>query len=125
LAISPFPPADTTLVRRCLATFSLVLSGAPAYLERHPAPQSAADLTDHNCLRYPYEPRFAEGWHDASGNPVVARISGSLISSSPDTMRAAAVAGIGLVLTAPFMVADSLCLRSAGAAAAQLSNAGV
>jgi DNA-binding transcriptional LysR family regulator len=83
---------------------------APAYLERHPAPQSPADLAGHNCLRYPYAPRFAEGWHflDASGDPVVARVSGSLISNSPDTMRAAAVAGIGLVLTPPFMVADLL-----------------
>jgi len=110
LAISPFPPPDATLIRRRLATLSLVLCGAPAYLERHPAPQSPADLAGHNCLRYPYLPRFAEGWHfvDASGNPVAARISGSLISNSPDTMRAAAVAGIGLVLTAPFMVADLL-----------------
>ena len=34
LAISPFPPPDASLVRRRLATFSLVLCGAPAYLER-------------------------------------------------------------------------------------------
>jgi DNA-binding transcriptional LysR family regulator len=110
LAISPFLPPDTTLVRRRLATFSLVLCGAPAYLERHPAPQSAADLAGHNFLRYPYAPWFAEGVHflDPSGNPVVARVSGNLITSSPDTMRAAAVAGIGLVLTAPFFVADLL-----------------
>ena len=109
LAISPFPPPDATLVRRRLATFSLVLCGAPAYLEKHPAPQSPADLAGHNCLRYPYVPSPDE-WHfvDANGNPVVVRISGSLISSSPDTGRAAAVAGIGLVLTAPFMVADLL-----------------
>jgi DNA-binding transcriptional LysR family regulator len=110
LAISPFLSPDATVVRRRLATLSLVLCGAPAYLERHPAVQSPADLADHNCLRYPYAPRFAEGWHflDPSGNPVLARVSGNLITSSPDTMRAAAVAGIGLMLAAPFMVADLL-----------------
>lgn len=110
LAISPFLPHDATLVRRRLATFTLVLSAAPAYLERHPAPQSPADLAGHNCLRYPYAPGFAEGWHflDPSDNPVAARVSGNLITSSPDTMRAAALAGIGLMLTAPFMVADLL-----------------
>lgn len=32
-------------------------------------------------------------------NTVLARVSGSLIGSSPDTMRAAAVAGIGLAMT--------------------------
>jgi DNA-binding transcriptional LysR family regulator len=109
LAISAQPPPDATLVRRRLATLSLMLCCAPAYLERRPAPQSPADLAGHNCLRYPYAP-LADGWHflDANGNPVVARISGSLISSSPDVMRAAAVAGIGLVMTAPFLVADLL-----------------
>jgi DNA-binding transcriptional LysR family regulator len=110
LAISPFRPPDATLVRRRLATFSPMLCGAPAYLERRPAPQSPADLAGHNFLRYPYVPWFADGLHflDPSGNPVVARVSGNLIASSPDTMRAAAVAGIGLVLTAPFLVADLL-----------------
>ena len=109
LAISPLPPPDSTLVRRRLATMSLMLCGAPAYLERHPVPQSPADLAGHNCLRYPYAP-FQDDWHfvDARGNTVVARISGSLISSSPETTRAAAVAGIGLALTVPFLVADLL-----------------
>ena len=110
LAISPFLPPDATLVRRRLATFSLMLCGAPAYLERHPAPQSPADLACHNFLRYPYAPWFAEGLHflDPSGNPAVARVSGNLVASSPDTMRAAVVAGIGLVMTPPFLVADLL-----------------
>ena len=109
LAIGTQPPPDTTLVRRRLATLSLMLCGAPAYLEKHPAPQSPEDLAGHNCLRYPYAP-LADGWHfrDAGGNSVVARISGTLISSSPDTMRAAAVAGIGLVMAAPFLVGDLL-----------------
>jgi DNA-binding transcriptional LysR family regulator len=110
LAISPFLPPDATLVRRRLATFSLMLCGAPAYLERHPAPQSPADLAGHNFLRYPYAPWFVEGSHflDSGGDPVVARVSGNLITNSPDTMRAAAVAGIGLVMTPPFLVADLL-----------------
>jgi DNA-binding transcriptional LysR family regulator len=109
LAITAQVPSDATLVRRRLTTLSLMLCGAPAYLERHPAPLSPGDLAGHNCLRYPYAP-FGDGWNflDAGGNPVVARISGSLISSSPDAMRAAAVAGIGLVLTAPFLIGDLL-----------------
>jgi DNA-binding transcriptional LysR family regulator len=36
----------------------------------------------------------------------VARISGSLISSSSETKHYAAMAGIGLILTSPFLVAD-------------------
>ncbi|HEY2633978.1 MAG TPA: LysR substrate-binding domain-containing protein [Steroidobacteraceae bacterium] len=100
---------DITAFALALYGLSLMLCGAPVYLEKHPAPQSPADLSGHNCLRYPYAP-FADGWHflDAAGNPIVARISGSLISSSPDTMRAAAVAGIGLVMTAPCLIGDLL-----------------
>ncbi|HEX4614418.1 MAG TPA: LysR family transcriptional regulator [Stellaceae bacterium] len=107
LGISPFPPSDSSLVRRRLGTLSAMVCGAPAYLETHPAPQSPADLAGHNCLHYPYAPSPDE-WQflDADGNPVVARISGSLISSSFETTHAAAMAGIGLILTSPFLVAD-------------------
>jgi DNA-binding transcriptional LysR family regulator len=45
---------------------------------------------------------------DARGNPVVARLSGSLISSSYEATLAAAVAGIGLILTSSFLVAGLL-----------------
>jgi DNA-binding transcriptional LysR family regulator len=109
LAITAQPPPEASLVRRHLATTSLIICGAPAYLEKHPAPQSPADLAGHNCLRYPYPP-FAEGWHflDANGNAMLARVSGTLICSSPDTMRAAVAAGIGLAMIPPFMVADLL-----------------
>jgi len=109
LAISAQPTPDATLVRRHLATLSLMLCGAPAYFEKHSVPQTPADLAGHNCLRYPYAP-FEDGWRflDAGGNPVTARISGSLISSSPETIRAAAVAGIGLMITAPFLIEDLL-----------------
>ena len=74
LGISPFPPPDSTLVRRRLGTLSLMVCGAPAYLEKHPAPQSPADLAHHNCPRYPYAPSPDE-WQflDADRNPVVAR----------------------------------------------------
>jgi DNA-binding transcriptional LysR family regulator len=42
------------------------------------------------------------------GNPVVARVSGSLITNSTETRRAAAVAGVGLMRTGPFLIADLL-----------------
>jgi len=107
LGISPIPPPDATLVRRRLGTWSLMVCGAPAYLEKHPAPRSPADLAGHNCVRHPHVPSPDE-WHfvDARGNPAVARISGSLISSHYETTLAAALAGIGLILTSPFLVAD-------------------
>jgi hypothetical protein len=50
-----------------------------------------------NCLRYPHAPSPDE-WHfvDSRGNPVVAQVSGSLISSSSETTHAAAMVWIGM-----------------------------
>jgi DNA-binding transcriptional LysR family regulator len=109
LGVSPFPPPDATLSDGVWARWASWVCCAPAYLEKHPAPHSPADLAHQNCLRYPHAP-FADGWRflDAGGNPVTARISGSLISSSPETTRAAAVAGIGMMITAPFLIEDLL-----------------
>jgi DNA-binding transcriptional LysR family regulator len=110
LAVSPLPPADVTLVRRRLGTVSPIVCGSPLYLQKHPAPQSPADLARHNCLRHPYPPPSPDEWlfQDPVGNPVVARVSGSLITNSTEARRAAAAAGVGLVRTAPFLMADLL-----------------
>jgi DNA-binding transcriptional LysR family regulator len=54
LGISPFPPPDSTLVGRRLGTLTLMVCCASAYLEKHPAPQSPADLAGHNWKQKPY-----------------------------------------------------------------------
>jgi DNA-binding transcriptional LysR family regulator len=99
LAITPQPPSDSALVSRRLAAGPFVLCCAPAYLDRHPAPRCPGDLAAHNCLRYAYLP-FGDHWPflDADGNTVVARVSGNLIAANRETLRAAAIAGIGLWL---------------------------
>lgn len=78
VAISPFLLADSTLIRRRLAAVRLTLCGAPAYLERHAAPQRPADLARHNCLRYAYSP-FGDEWHflGAAGDTIAVRVTGT------------------------------------------------
>jgi DNA-binding transcriptional LysR family regulator len=109
LAITPLPPPDSTLISRRLAAGRFILCCAPAYLEKRPAPRCPADLAGHNCLRYAYLP-FGDHWPflDARGNPVVARVSGNLITTSAETLRAAAIAGAGLGLLALFLIFDLL-----------------
>lgn len=113
LAITPLPLADSTVVKRRLATVTLVLCGAPAYLDKHPAPRHPVDLAHHNCLRYAYAP-YGDEWPfvDPSGAPVSVRVSGSLLTTSLDTMRAAAVAGIGLWMGPSFLLGDLLASRA-------------
>ena len=109
VAISPLTPPDSTLVRRRLGAVSLRVYGAPSYLEHHPAPQSPADLAEHNCLRYAHM-LWGDEWHfvGADGNRVKARVSGSLITNDVQTIRAAGAAGVGLVLMSPVTMSDLL-----------------
>jgi DNA-binding transcriptional LysR family regulator len=111
LAITPLPlpPPDSSLMSRRLAAGRFILCCAPSYLDRHPAPRRPADLAGHNCLRYAYAP-FGDHWPflDAGGNPMVARVSSNLITTSPETLRAAALAGTGVVLLPSFAISDLL-----------------
>jgi DNA-binding transcriptional LysR family regulator len=112
LAIMGVSPPDSTLVRRTLAKWHHVLCCAPAYLEKHPEPRSPADLAGHNCLLYAYAP-FSDQWPflDARGNTVMARMSANLVATSLPVLRRAAIAGLGLWLSAPFIVSDLLASK--------------
>jgi DNA-binding transcriptional LysR family regulator len=109
LAIMPVSPPDSTLIKRTLAKWHYVLCCSPGYLETHPVPRSPADLADHNCLLYAYSvfgPQFP--FIDPAGNPVTARVSGNLTTTSIAVMRTATLAGLGLWLCPPYIVSDLL-----------------
>ncbi len=114
LAVSPLPAQDATLVRRRLATLSRRVYGSPRYLQKHPALQAPADLAGHNCLRHSSNIPAQDEWHfeDPAGNPAIARVTGSLVTTSIETMLAAAAAGVGLVLTSRLQIGD---LQASGA----------
>jgi DNA-binding transcriptional LysR family regulator len=109
LAIRSYLPPDSSLMMRRLAGWRHVICCAPAYLERHPVPRTPADLAAHNCLRYAFYP-YGDEWHfiDPSGRPVVARVSGNLVTTSAHVLRAAALAGGGVLLAAPFILDQEL-----------------
>jgi DNA-binding transcriptional LysR family regulator len=109
LAITTLPPPDSTLISRRLAAGRFILCCAPCYLDKHPAPRRPADLAGHNCPRYAYAP-FGDHWPflDAGGNPMVARVSSNLITTSLETLRAAALAGTGVMLLPSFVISDLL-----------------
>ena len=108
IAIRLTPPPDSSLIVRSLATWRHVLCCSPDYLERHGRPQQLSELTDCNCIRhalYPYDEwRFV----DRKGTPASVRVSGNLISNSGETLRRAALQGVGVCLAAGFLIADDL-----------------
>jgi DNA-binding transcriptional LysR family regulator len=113
IAIVPTPPPDSTLIRRPLAKWHYLLCCAPAYLKTHSMPRHPADLVDHKCMIYSYS-MFGPDFHfiDPVGNPVSARVSGNLVTTSIVAMRSAAVAGLALWLCPPFIVSDLLASKA-------------
>jgi DNA-binding transcriptional LysR family regulator len=109
IAIRMTPPPDSSLIVRSLATWRHVLCCSPSYLEKHPRPQQLAELTQHNCVRHALYP-FEDGWHfvDRKGASAVVRISGNLVTNSGETLRLAALEGVGISLAAGFLVHDDL-----------------
>jgi len=109
IAIRLTPLPDSSLIVRSLATWRHVLCCAPSYLEKHGPLLQPSELADHNCVRHVLYP-FDDGWHftDRTGASVSVRVSGNLISNSGDTLRVAALQGIGILLAPGFLIADDL-----------------
>ena len=109
LAIMPGAQPDSTLIGRTLAKWHYTLCCAPAYLERHPEPQTPADLAGHNFLAYAYSTFGREfRFTDPAGSLTAVHVSGNLVTTSIAALRSAAVAGLGLWFSNPFVASDLL-----------------
>jgi DNA-binding transcriptional LysR family regulator len=73
---------------------------APQYLETQGVPQQPADLAAHNCLSYSLL-STGNKWSLVGHAPV--EISGNFRADSPDALRAAALAGIGIAVNARWL----------------------
>jgi DNA-binding transcriptional LysR family regulator len=109
VAIRLTPPPDSSLIVRTLATWRHVLCCSPAYLEKHGPLRQLSELANHNCVRhvlYPYQDEWR--FVDRKGTPAVVRVSGNLVSNSGETLRTAALQGVGIMLGPGFLLADDL-----------------
>lgn len=96
---------DSGLVARRIGAARRTVVASPAYLDRAGRPKSPADLAQHNCLSYSL---LGAGpvWRFRSGEAV--SIRGNVRTDSPNGLRAAALAGIGIVLNADWLFEDAL-----------------
>ncbi|MCB1501549.1 MAG: LysR family transcriptional regulator [Bauldia sp.] len=100
---------DSALVARRLAPIRTVLCASPAYIERHGAPRTVADLAAHNCLGYTLPtPASAERWTFGKEGDIEVAVSGTLRANNGDALRAAVVAGIGLAYQPTFLFSDDI-----------------
>jgi DNA-binding transcriptional LysR family regulator len=109
IALRLTPPPDSSLIVRSLATWRHVLCCSQSYAERHGSVQELAELGDRNCFRHLSYP-YGDEWRfiDRKGAPASVRVAGNLISNSGETLRRAALEGVGISLAAGFLVAQDL-----------------
>ncbi len=98
---------DSTLNARRLGTSRLRVLAAPAYLERHGAPSSVADLARHRLIGFA-APATLNTWPLAHGGAEGYTIAPAVTASSGETVRHLALAGAGIASLSNFLTRDDL-----------------
>jgi DNA-binding transcriptional LysR family regulator len=100
---------SSALLARRIAPCRMVVAAAPSYLKSHGTPKTIADLERHNCLGYTLSRTTGAGrWVFGTRHEKVLEVSGNLRANNGDSLRAAAVAGQGIIYEPTFIVSDDL-----------------
>jgi DNA-binding transcriptional LysR family regulator len=98
---------DGTMVMREVAPLHFVVCAAPSYLAKHGTPSSAADLSNHNCLRLRGRGPASRSapWKLGRELAEAPRIGGNFLATDIPALVTAAVHGQGLVFAPlPFVL---------------------
>jgi DNA-binding transcriptional LysR family regulator len=85
-----------------------VVCASPEYIRTHGEPRVPAELAKHNCLTFSYSTgdrswRFARAGQDRQ-----VRVLGNLRANHSETLREAALAGLGLILMPTWLIGGDL-----------------
>jgi len=101
--------SDSSLIARRIAPCRTVVCAAPTYLKVHGKPRTVASLADHNCLGYTLSRQAgADRWTFGASGEVSIAVAGNLRANNGDALRAAAIAGQGIIYQPTFVVAKDL-----------------
>ncbi len=109
LAIRTGPLEDSTLIARKIGTTPRVVVASTEYLVKHGRPRKPADLVKHNCLIHSLQ-KSPDQWYFNStqkGDESV-RVVGSLKANSPDAIRDAVIAGLGIAVVCEWFVREDI-----------------
>jgi DNA-binding transcriptional LysR family regulator len=98
LAVRFGESADTSLVSRTLMTIGSTAVAAPAYLERHGAPEHPSDLLKHTCIIHDTGPGSTHWAFTGPDGAADVEVGGAFRSNSNLVVRQAALAGYGIAL---------------------------
>lgn len=100
LAIRVGQLTDSRLVARKVGTARRIAVASPDYLDRAGRPLHPADLAQHNCISYSLSGTGTR-WTFQDGSAV--DVSGNLRADSPNLLRSAVLAGIGIAINARWL----------------------
>src|SRR6266446_4054006 len=101
--------SDSSLIARRIAPCRMVVCAAPSYLKERGDPRTVSSLAGHNCLGYTLSRLSGvDRWMFGARADVSIQVSGDLRANNGDALRAAAIAGQGLIYQPTFIVADDL-----------------
>lgn len=100
---------DSSLVVRRIGVARRVMVASPGYLARCGTPAAPADLVAHNCIGYSL---IAGGGRWRLSDATEVAIAGSLRADSPNALKAAALAGIGIAVNARWLFERELADRT-------------
>jgi DNA-binding transcriptional LysR family regulator len=106
-------PPDTRVIARRLAPNRRLLCAAPAYLERHGAPRSPADLAHHDCIGIRQGDEAYGTWRLSTGKgsrrrTETVKTRGSLATNDGEIAVAWALHGHGILMRAEWDIARHL-----------------
>lgn len=107
LAIRMTNDLDPTLIARRLGNVRSVLCASPVYLKLRGEPRVPAELSQHQCLSFPYFER--RQWHlSRAGELFSVPVEGNVSANESVVLLHAALAGAGITMQPAFMVAPYL-----------------
>ncbi|WP_322064431.1 LysR family transcriptional regulator [Burkholderia ubonensis] len=103
--------SDSALIARRVAACERVVVCSPCYLERHGRPDSIDQLLEHRCLNYTHASP-SQTWSFESPNgpakPQTLCPAGAFLANNSETLRDAALHGIGIAMLPAYVAAPAL-----------------
>ena len=99
---------DSGLAARRLAPHRLLLCAAPDYLKRCGTPRRPQDLRKHECLVFAHTSMRTQWSFKGPDGPATVPIAGRFSTDSGEALRAAAVAGLGIILQPSELLAEDI-----------------
>jgi len=108
LAIRLATEHDPGYVARKLATIRLAVCASKAYLARHGTPREPVELAQHNCLSHAFGV-YPDKWtFKGPDGLLTVQVKGNFRTNNGELLRAAALAGEGVILEPTFLIGNDL-----------------